>query len=50
MLMKILSTIKFYWSLPKRYLQLVQCIGHLQPVGKIREIQDIFEIKYRPRL
>lgn len=42
----LMKTLLFYLSLPRSFNQLKQLIGHLQPVGKIGEIQKIFRIKY----
>jgi len=41
-----MKTLAFYFSLPRRIKELKALIGHLQPVGKIGEIQKIFDIKY----
>lgn len=43
-----MKTFLFYISLPRRFKELKQLIGHLQPVGKIGEIQRIFGIEYNP--
>jgi len=42
-----MKTLLFYLKLPGRLRRLKKLIGHLQPVGKIGEIQQIFDIKYK---
>lgn len=43
-----MKTILFYLSLPRRYRQLKDLIEHLQPVGKVGEVQRVFDITYTP--
>lgn len=40
-----MKTILFYFSLPRRVKELRALISHLQPLGKIGEIQKLFDIK-----
>lgn len=44
-----MKTIRFYLSLPWRYQKLKELIEHLQPVGKIGEVQRLFDITYTPQ-
>ena len=43
-----MKTILFYLSLPRRFKELKDLIGYMQPVGKIGKIQKIFDIQYKP--
>lgn len=45
--MKLINHIRFLLSLPQRFAKLKERIQHLQPVGIIGEIQQIFSISYR---
>jgi hypothetical protein len=43
-----MKTILFYLSLASQYKKLKNLLQGLQPIGKIGEIQKIFDISYNP--
>ena len=46
--MKLIETIKFYWSIGKKYKRLKEYLEQYQPVGHLGKIQTIMGIKYNP--